>query len=181
MRHFTWFMGLSAACSLVLAQCACLSINSDKTESDKSASSGDKSGRDKPAGQNIDVSGDSSRTDPGKSQLITGDGDSPTAGRPDVEQVANGTIYWSKSQIVAGGVGKAPAKYAGGQAAAMAMRAARIDAARNALNILINIKIGSSGPDGDIPVQGILKNFEETSCTYDQQTRTAACTIRVKF
>jgi hypothetical protein len=62
-----------------------------------------------------------------------------------VENVGNGTINWSKGIIQATGVGASPEEYYGKpQARPMAMRAARLDAVRNLLEVTQGVRIDSA-------------------------------------
>lgn len=96
----------------------------------------------------------------------------------------DGEIDWTAGRVIARGVGKATG--ASAQAVAMARRAARLVAARNAILLLSRLRIDPEGktPDiraGRITLEGVLKDFEETAMAYDPQQRTVSVTLSAPF
>ena len=72
-----------------------------------------------------------------------------------VENIGNGTINWTKGILQATGIGASPEEYYGKpQARPMALRAARIDAMRNLLEVTQGVRIDSAT---------IVKNFAVTN------------------
>jgi hypothetical protein len=72
-----------------------------------------------------------------------------------VENIGNGSINWTKGIIQAKGIGVSPEEYYGKpQARPMALRAARIDAMRNLLEVTQGVRIDSAT---------IVKNFAVTN------------------
>jgi len=62
-----------------------------------------------------------------------------------VEQMGSGSVNWSKGLIVAKGIGAPPQKYYGKpQARPVALRAARLDAMRNILEVIQGVRIDSA-------------------------------------
>ena len=102
--------------------------------------------------------------------------------RPLVRKTPAGRIDWTRGQIVAAGIGRA--RGASAQDAAMAKRAARLVAARNAILLMTGVEAGPAGRFGDIrkgqlTAEGVLKDFKEVSVAFDPGTRTATATLRV--
>ncbi len=102
--------------------------------------------------------------------------------RPYVETHPTGQIDWTRGHILARGVGKV--RGSGAQAVAMARRAARLVAGRNAVLLISGVAIDSDGrfPNiqrGRISVEGVLSDFEETSVDYDPLARTVTITLKV--
>jgi len=72
-----------------------------------------------------------------------------------VENIGNGSINWTKGIIQATGIGTSPEEYYGKpQARPMALRAARIDAMRNLLEVTQGVRIDSAT---------VVKNFAVTN------------------
>ncbi|MBW1744973.1 MAG: hypothetical protein JRJ25_01090, partial [Deltaproteobacteria bacterium] len=72
-----------------------------------------------------------------------------------VENIGNGSINWTKGIIQATGIGTSPDEYYGKpQARPMALRAARIDAMRNLLEVTQGVRIDSAT---------VVKNFAVTN------------------
>ena len=72
-----------------------------------------------------------------------------------VENIGNGSINWTKGIIQATGIGASPEEYYGkAQARPMALRAARIDAMRNLLEVTQGVRIDSAT---------VVKNFAVTN------------------
>ena len=72
-----------------------------------------------------------------------------------VENIGNGTINWTKGILQATGIGASPEEYYGKpQARPMALRAARIDAMRNLLEVTQGVRIDSAT---------VVKNFAVTN------------------
>ena len=102
--------------------------------------------------------------------------------RPYLETHPAGQIDWTRGHILARGVGKG--RGSGAQAVAMARRAARLIAGRNAVLLISGVAIDSDGrfPNiqrGRISVEGVLRDFEETSVDYDPRGRTVTITLKV--
>ncbi len=99
-----------------------------------------------------------------------------------VEALGGGRIDWTRGEILARGVGKARSSSA--KALAQARRAARLEAARNAILLISGVRVDANGryPDierADLSIKGVLRNFEETSVEYDPRGRTVTLTLRV--
>ena len=100
---------------------------------------------------------------------------------PTVESLANGEINWTTGHVVATGVSQAEG--ASAQDVAMAKRAARLIAARNAILTIAQIRLGGGMrlgeiADGQISVDAALEDFEEVSAEFDERTRTATVRLR---
>jgi hypothetical protein len=101
---------------------------------------------------------------------------------PVVEPVETGEVNWTEAELLAVGMGRADR--GGPQGAAMAKRAARVVAARNALAMTRNLRMGPGGrmtptDPQSVVVQGVLRSFQVVSETYDPATGTATVTLRV--
>jgi|GEM_PF-6930471 len=99
---------------------------------------------------------------------------------PVVEKVRGGQIDWTRDSLRAVGTGKA--RTASGQDIAMAKRAARLVAARNALLAIGGVRVGPGGKAGNlrtgrVNVEGVLKHFQEVSSTFDAKSRTATVVL----
>jgi len=104
--------------------------------------------------------------------------------RPCVERRTGGAIDWTRGQILADG--EAKVRGASGQAVAMARRAARLVAARNAVLLISGLRVDADGayPDirsGQISVEAVLKDCQEAAFEYDPMGRTVRVTLRVPF
>lgn len=101
---------------------------------------------------------------------------------PLIQKSPAGQIDWARGEVRAVGIGLARGAQASD--AAMAKRAARLVAARNAILLMHGIEPGPAGrfadaPAAQITVEGVLKGLEEVSSAFDPKTRTARVTIRV--
>jgi hypothetical protein len=99
---------------------------------------------------------------------------------PCVETVRGGHIDWTRGRVISQGSGKIAGS--SGKARAMAERAARLAAARNALLTLGGVRVDESGrfalmEQGSLSVQGVLRDFEQTSVTEDPQSGTITVTL----
>ncbi len=93
-----------------------------------------------------------------------------------VVQTGNGSVDWGQGVIQAKGIGAAPAKYYGQPAARpMAMRAAKMDALRNILEIVNGVRIDSTTVVKDFAVQsdvvmskvqGMVRGAEQVTLEY---------------
>jgi len=102
--------------------------------------------------------------------------------RPLVEGVEGGEIDWTRGEVRAIGVGKMEGR--GGADFAMAQRAARLAAARNAVLLMAGIPAGpgtrfSTVERGRITVDAIVRDFRETASDYDPKTATVTSTIAI--
>ena len=102
--------------------------------------------------------------------------------RPCVERRTGGAIDWTRGEILADG--EAKVRGASGQAVAMARRAARLVAARNAVLLISGLRVDANGayPDirsGRISVEAVLKDCQEAAFEYDPMGRTVRVTLRV--
>ncbi len=103
---------------------------------------------------------------------------------PTIESLANGEINWTTGHVVATGVSQAEG--ASAQDVAMAKRAARLIAARNAILTIAQIRLGGGMrlgevADGQISVDAVLEDFEEVSVEFDESTRTATVRLRASL
>jgi len=96
--------------------------------------------------------------------------------KPLIENIRSGQINWTTGEIIAVGTAKSRGP-SDGQAIAMALRGARVVAARNAVLATGGIRVGPDGrfniKHGDVKVDAVLKNFREVSSHYDPKKRTA--------
>ncbi len=91
-----------------------------------------------------------------------------------------GYVDWKRCQVVADGTGKAKSRNASD--IAMAGRAARLVAARNAVLLLKGIKILPDGTvpglrNGQIDVDALLENFQELSSEFNPKDMTMRVTL----
>jgi hypothetical protein len=98
-----------------------------------------------------------------------------------VEKLPAGEIDWTLGHVTVAGTGRAAG--ASAHDAAMAKRAARLDAGRNVALVLAGLRPGPGGrftnlAAGRISVEAIVEEFEEISNTFDVQTRTAIAKLR---
>jgi hypothetical protein len=71
-----------------------------------------------------------------------------------VEQIGNGDINWTKGVVQAKGIGAPPERYYGKpQARPMALRAAKLDAMRNLLEVTKGVRISSTTTVKDYVVE----------------------------
>lgn len=127
-----------------------------------------------------------SRSQPATTQAATtGPADVlATLGRgfvPVVEKLPTGEIDWTRGELVAVGIGKAQGT--GPQAAAMARRAARVVALRNAALLSAGIRAGPGAElknfrGGVLRVESAVRGFEELSSQFDRATGTATVKLR---
>lgn len=101
---------------------------------------------------------------------------------PLVEDIDGGEIDWTNGRVLA--IGHASAKADAARGRLMAMRGARLVAARNSLLVLHGIRPGPGGTfqnvkEGWIKVDAVVKDFEEVSSEYDAATRTATVKLAV--
>lgn len=99
---------------------------------------------------------------------------------PLVQKTAYGEIDWTRGVIVASGEGKAEGQ--GGNAEAMALRAARVAAARNAILLVGALRLDPQGrpaniPAGRLTADAVLKDFAETSSSFDSHSRVACVSL----
>lgn len=107
-----------------------------------------------------------------------------------VEQIGNGSVNWSQGTIQSKGIGAPPEKYYGKPGARpLAMRAAKLDALRNILEVVNGVRIDSSttvkdfAVDKDIiqtKVHGMVRGAEEIKTEY-MSDGTVEVTMQIKM
>ena len=100
---------------------------------------------------------------------------------PAVEALTNGEINWTTGHVTVSGEGQAEGDTA--QDIAMAKRAARLVAARNAILTIAQVRFGGGSmlgdvSSGEISVDAVLEGFEEVSAEFDEDTHTATVRLR---
>lgn len=101
-----------------------------------------------------------------------------TPAKPLVENTPAGRIDWTSGEVYAVGVARATGRQA--HDIAMAKRAARLVAARNAILAISGVRLGPSATfaSGQISVDAVLEQYQEVSSEFDPQTLTATSTLR---
>jgi hypothetical protein len=99
----------------------------------------------------------------------------------DAGERAVGAVNWTSGQVLA--VGQAKLKAATGQQLEMAMRGARLLAARNAVLLAGGLRVGPGGKvegvrDANVDVEATLKDFREVSSDYDHVTNSAVVKLQ---
>jgi len=102
--------------------------------------------------------------------------------QPCVEAARGGRIDWTRGEIISSG--RAKVRGASARAVAMARRAARLIAARNAVLLISGLRVDPDGkfPDirsGRISVEGVVRDFTQTGFEYDPIARTVTVTLCV--
>lgn len=100
---------------------------------------------------------------------------------PTVEALTDGEINWTTGHVTVSGEGQAEGDTA--QDIAMAKRAARLVAARNAILTIAQVRFGGGDllgdvASGEISVDAVLEGFEEVSAEFDEETGTATVVLR---
>jgi hypothetical protein len=93
-----------------------------------------------------------------------------------VEQIGNGSVNWSQGVIQGKGIGSPPEKYYGKpNARPMAMRAAKLDALRNILEVINGVRVNSTTTVRDFAiesdvirsnVEGMVRGAEQVKLEY---------------
>lgn len=101
-----------------------------------------------------------------------------------LEKIPGAEIDWSAGEIIVEGIGEAKGTQA--RDIAMAKRAARLVALRNAVAALGGLRTGPGGGfanlgNGHVKIEALVEDFEEVSSDFDAKTRTATVRIRLPF
>lgn len=104
--------------------------------------------------------------------------------KPLVEKIDGGEIDWTKGELRAIGAAKLGGHQ--GKDFAMAQRAARLVAARNAILLMSGIRVGPGGrfqnvKEGQISIDAVLQDFKETDSDYDPKTESVISVMRIPF
>ena len=100
---------------------------------------------------------------------------------PTVEALTDGEINWTTGHVTVSGESQAEGDTA--QDIAMAKRAARLVAARNAILTIAQVRFGGGNLLGDVvsgemSVDAVLEGFEEVSAEFDEDTHVATVVLR---
>jgi len=100
---------------------------------------------------------------------------------PTIDALTDGEINWTTGHVTVSGEGQAEGDTA--QDIAMAKRAARLVAARNAILTIAQVRFGGGSllgdvVSGEISVDAVLEGFEEVSAEFDEETHAATVVLR---